>query len=170
MSTLPNKSDELEIFVKTRKIYRECRLMCFTETWLNQNISDSCVDLPGFTLIRSDRDAKASGKIKGGGLALFVNQRWCNPAHITVKERLCSPDIELLAVGMRPPLPPKRIRSYNNNPCVHSTQSNRWSSMWCHPWNCCQDTDRAPWSPDNNIRRLQSCYPLLPPDWIYPVC
>lgn len=60
------------------------------------------MDLPDFTLIRSDRDAQASGKKKGGGLALFVNQRWCNPAHITVKEKMYCPDIELLAVGMRP--------------------------------------------------------------------
>lgn len=59
--------------------------MCFTGTWLNQNISDSCVDLYSFTLIHLDRDAKAISKIKGGGLALFVNQRWSYPAHITVK-------------------------------------------------------------------------------------
>ena len=68
-NSLPNKSDELEILVKTQKVYRECCLLCFTETWLNQNISD----YPGFTLIWSDRDAQASAKKKGGGLALFVN-------------------------------------------------------------------------------------------------
>jgi len=31
-----------------------------------------------------------------------MNNRWCNPGHITVKERVCSPDIELLAVSLRP--------------------------------------------------------------------
>lgn len=72
-NSLPNKSDELEILVKTQKVYRECCLLCFTETWLNQNILDSSMDLPGFTLIWSDRDAQASAKKKGGGLALFVN-------------------------------------------------------------------------------------------------
>lgn len=50
--------------------------------FLNQNISVSSKDLPGFTLIQSDRDIQASGKKKGGGLALFVIQRWRNPAHI----------------------------------------------------------------------------------------
>ena len=109
VNSLPNKSDELEILVKTQKVYRECSLMCFTETWLNPNISDSCVELPGFTLIRMDRDTKASGKKKGGGLALFVNQRWCNPSHITLKVKMCCPDIELLAVGMRPYYVPREF-------------------------------------------------------------
>ena len=43
-----------------------------------------------------------SGKRKGGGLAVFVNDSWCNSGHITVKEQVCSKDIELLAVSMRP--------------------------------------------------------------------
>ena len=43
-----------------------------------------------------------SGKRKGGGLAVFVNDSWCNSGHITVKEQVCSKDIKLLAVSMRP--------------------------------------------------------------------
>ena len=30
-----------------------------------------------------------------------MSERWCNPRHVNMKERLCTPDIELLAVGMR---------------------------------------------------------------------
>ncbi|KAI4888527.1 hypothetical protein NFI96_008530 [Prochilodus magdalenae] len=52
--------------------------------------------------VRADRDCTESGKRKGGGLAVLVNNRWCSPGHITVKERICCPDIELLAVGLRP--------------------------------------------------------------------
>lgn len=48
----------------------------------------------------ADRDSAESGKRKGGGLAVLVNNRCCNPAHITIKERICSLDIELLAVGL----------------------------------------------------------------------
>ena len=33
---------------------------------------------------------------------MFVNNRWCNPGHITVKEQVCSKDIKLLAVSTRP--------------------------------------------------------------------
>ena len=31
-----------------------------------------------------------------------MNNRWCNPGHITAKDCICSPDIELLAVGLHP--------------------------------------------------------------------
>ena len=41
-----------------------------------------------------------NGKRKGGGLAVYVNNRWCSPGHITIKDHICSPDIELLAVGL----------------------------------------------------------------------
>ncbi|XP_044041003.1 uncharacterized protein LOC122870707 [Siniperca chuatsi] len=109
VNSLPNKSEELEALVKNQRAYRECSLMCFTETWLNNNIPDSCVDLPGFSMVRADRDARASGKNKGGGLVLFVNNRWCNPDHIIVKEKICCQDIELLAVGLRPYYVPREF-------------------------------------------------------------
>ena len=47
-------------------------------------------------------DHRLSGKKRGGGLALLVNIRWRHPSHITVKERICTPNIELLAVSLRP--------------------------------------------------------------------
>lgn len=42
-----------------------------------------------------------SGKSKGRGLTLFVKKRWCHPGHTVVEECIGSPDIELLAVGLR---------------------------------------------------------------------
>lgn len=76
--------------------------MYFTETWLNQDTPDSVVSLDRFTLVLADRKVAESGKRKGGGLCVFLNNRWCNPGHITVKEQLCSMDIELFAVSVRP--------------------------------------------------------------------
>ncbi len=76
--------------------------MCFTETWLKERTPDSVVVLDRFHLVRADRCSVETGKSKGGGLALFVNERWCCPGQITVKEKLFNKDIELLAVGMRP--------------------------------------------------------------------
>lgn len=32
---------------------------------------------------------------------LLVNNRWCHPGHVTVKDKICRQDIELLAVGLR---------------------------------------------------------------------
>lgn len=76
--------------------------MCFTEMWLNELTSDSLVTLDGFQLVRADRRATERGKRKGGGVAMFLNDRWCNPRHIIIKEQCCTGDIELLAVSIRP--------------------------------------------------------------------
>ena len=97
--SLTNKMDELGTFCKHMHEYQESCLMAYTETWLNENTPDSVVELPNFSLIRADRTID-SGKTRGGGICLYINQRWCN--NWTVKSQICSPDIELLAVGFRP--------------------------------------------------------------------
>ena len=35
-------------------------------------------------------------------MAVYVNKRWCNPGHITVKEQRCTKNIELLTISTRP--------------------------------------------------------------------
>ncbi len=67
-------------------------------TW---NTLDSLLELAGFTLVWVNR-GNQTGKKRGGGLAVFVNSKWCNPRHVTVKECICTPDIELMVVGLRP--------------------------------------------------------------------
>ena len=99
--SLANKADELAALARFEREYRDASLMIFTETWLTEQIPDSTVAVEGFSLIRADR-TEESGKKKGGGLAVFVSDRWCKPEHVTVKERICNRDIELLAVSMRP--------------------------------------------------------------------
>ncbi len=101
INSLTNKCDELEALVRNQRVYRECSLMCFSENWLTESMDDSCVDVPGFTAVRAAGGVRTSGNSKGGGLILYVNNRWCNPGHITVKDKICSQDVELLAVGLR---------------------------------------------------------------------
>jgi ribosome assembly protein 1 len=76
--SLANKTDELTALASGQCVYRECSLLCFTETWLHRNIPDCAIELAGFTLARADR-GRLSGKKKGGGLAVFVNTKWCKP-------------------------------------------------------------------------------------------
>ena len=109
--SLGNKMDELSALVKTQREYRECSLFCFSETWLHSHIPDSSVEVPGYSLVRGDRDCSKSRKKKGGGLALYVSERWCNPGLVSVKERFCTPDIELLTAGMRPYYLPREFTS-----------------------------------------------------------
>nr|XP_049609558.1 uncharacterized protein LOC125988413 [Syngnathus scovelli] len=101
VNSLSNKIDELTA-LNNQRTYRESSVLIFTETWLNHLVPDANVDLQGFTMVRADRDAKASGKRKGGGLVVYVNHRWCNPGHVSVKTVLCCRDLELLAVSSRP--------------------------------------------------------------------
>lgn len=106
--SLPGKMEELTALTRLQREYRECSLMCFTETWLNELSPDSHVSLDGFHIVRADRNAD-SGKRRGGGVAVFINERWCNPGHISVKERICTRDIELLAVSIRPYYLPREL-------------------------------------------------------------
>ena len=50
-----------------------------------------------------------SGKRKGEGLSVFVNDRWCKSGHITIKEQHCCRDIEVLAVSIRPYYLPREV-------------------------------------------------------------
>jgi len=72
---MSNKIDELAALVRNDKTFRECSLLCFTETSLTGNVVDANAELPGFHMVRADRDCKQSGKREGGGLALYVHIR-----------------------------------------------------------------------------------------------
>lgn len=58
----------------------QCSIVVFTETWPNPMIPDSHVTQDGFNLCWTDR-TKDSGERKGGGLAVFIKDRWCNSGH-----------------------------------------------------------------------------------------
>ncbi|KAI4877848.1 hypothetical protein NFI96_007782 [Prochilodus magdalenae] len=49
VNSLTNKTDELACLVKNQRLYRECSLFCFTETWLTTDTPDANVELPGFS-------------------------------------------------------------------------------------------------------------------------
>ncbi|KAF3708228.1 hypothetical protein EXN66_Car001402 [Channa argus] len=43
----------------------------------------------------SAKCGRIRGERKGGGLVVYINNMWCHTGHVTVKERVCCPDIEL---------------------------------------------------------------------------
>ncbi len=73
--------------------------MVFTETWLHPDIPSSLIELDGFSFIHSDRSLE-SGKTRGGGLCVFINDEWCR--QYTTRETICDPDVELLCLSLRP--------------------------------------------------------------------
>ena len=99
-----DKMDMLEGLTVSQREFREASLLCFTETWREQ-----CSPTVTYTSrVRQDRDRVASGKSAGGGVTTYVN-KYCNPGHISVKARICTPGVELLAIGLRPYYVPREF-------------------------------------------------------------
>ncbi len=99
--SLRNKTDELQANINHMYEYRTASILAFTETWLNENDSNDALHIDGFgSPIRLDRDSVLTGKHHGGGVCIYVNTHWCSS--VVVREELCNPDIELLAISVRP--------------------------------------------------------------------
>jgi len=101
MQSLRNKTDELEAYVKCMKEYRETCLLAFTETWLGDRDADEDLAITGFGRpIRLDRSSAITGKSTGGGVCFYINEQYCNT--VVVREKMCTPDLELLTISLRP--------------------------------------------------------------------
>lgn len=66
---------QLHAFLRKQRVYFECSLVCFTEALLSNITAGCCM-------------SDTSGKKKGGGLVLPVNNSWCTPGHFTVMEEI----------------------------------------------------------------------------------
>ena len=101
VQSLRNKTDELQANSNYLHEYRNACIMAFSETWLSSRDSDADLSISGFGApVRLDRDAESTGKSQGGGVCVYINQRWCS--NITVRESICTADIELLSISVRP--------------------------------------------------------------------
>ena len=92
--SLDTQLDELKLRMAARREIRDCCAYVFTETWLNDRIPDTAVQLDGFSLHRADRVTSLSGKTKGGGVCIYINTAWCKDAAIVSKH--CSERAEFL--------------------------------------------------------------------------
>ncbi|XP_062929151.1 uncharacterized protein LOC134359581 [Mobula hypostoma] len=70
-SSVGNKMDELTALARSQRTFRECSVMCFTETGLHEDIPDQNFSMEGFQTVRADRKCTESGKRKGVGGLLF---------------------------------------------------------------------------------------------------
>ncbi len=144
--SLRNKIDILQANVNFLPEYKNACLTALSETWLKQHDLQSDLDLNGFgEPVRLDRDPTVTGKSLGGGLCLFVNKNWCNS--VVVRESLCSPDIELLSVSLRPFYLPREF------PQLFVTL------VYIHPR---ANVDTATKSIVDTVHRLQSITPDAP--------
>ncbi len=97
--SLVNKMDESTSLTKSDSVFRDGSAMCFTETWLHNNIPDSIVSLAswcGWTEV-----AVRAARRKEGEFYLCEQQMVQPWTHYS--ERTCvQPRLELLAVSLCP--------------------------------------------------------------------
>ena len=98
VQSIRNKTDELAAKCKFYHEYRESAVIALSETWLQDKDANSTVEIENFTLTRSDR--RNIARQRGGGLAVYVNDRWCT--NVIIKESFCNDDIEYLVIACRP--------------------------------------------------------------------
>jgi ribosome assembly protein 1 len=81
VQSLENKLDELRSRLSYQRDIKNCNILCFTETGLNDDMNN--IPLAGFSVHLRDRTATSS-KTRGGGVCLFVNNSCCAMSNIKV--------------------------------------------------------------------------------------
>ena len=96
--SISNKVDEFAANCKFIMDYRESGFIAKMESWLQEKDDDGTVNIDEFSLVRGDK--KEVVKQRGGGVTVYVNDRWCT--QVNVKERLCSDNVKYLVISYRP--------------------------------------------------------------------
>ncbi|KAK1788612.1 hypothetical protein P4O66_002697 [Electrophorus voltai] len=76
-----------------------------------------------------DRTAD-SGKSRGSGVCVMVNNSWCNNANVATLASSCSPNLELLALKFRPFYLPREFTSVIINTVYIPPQANMDTALW----------------------------------------
>lgn len=105
--SLENKMDYLRLDLTSQRKVRDCNAIILTETWLNHTVPDNAIQVDGFTSFRADRSQVLSGKSRGGGVCIFINNNWCT--NVKVISSHCSEDIEFLIIKCRPTYLPREF-------------------------------------------------------------
>ena len=58
------------------------------------------MNIDGFSIFCADRTSD-SGKSKDGGLCVFVNEQWCHPNNIKIKQKSCTKNAKIFIMGFR---------------------------------------------------------------------
>ncbi len=96
--SLRNQIVELQVNVNHMHQYRTASILAFTEMCLNKNDDGDTLYIDGFgILLKLDRDNELTGKQCCSGVCFHVNTSWCST--IVARDKLCTSDVELLAVS-----------------------------------------------------------------------
>ena len=104
-----DKLDELRLLTSAPGAVRDADAIVVTETWLDSSIPDGAMLLDRRTLHRLDRDETATGKTRGGGVCIYVHQKYATDSR-TIHTHCCK-DLEVLMISCRPFYLPREISS-----------------------------------------------------------
>lgn len=113
--------------------------MVYTESWLQEDFPDSLIQVPGFTIVHMDRNYSSNKKQSGGGICTYINDAWCR--NYTIRNTMCSPDLELLCLSLRPFYLP---RDYGNIFICAVYIPPRRNASWLHHAAVCPLRPDAP--------------------------
>ena len=97
--SLNNKLEELSACTKHYSEYKLASCIAVSETWFKD--SSTGIDIDNYKCIRGDR-TDAACKDGGGGVCLYVNNRYCHPNNVYKTGHVCTPNVEILTVTLRP--------------------------------------------------------------------
>ena len=101
VQSLDNTLDEVRSRISYQRDIKNCNILCFTVSWLNDDMD---IQLAGYTLHRQDRTAQDEDE---GGLCIFVNNSWCTKSKEV--SRFCSPEVEYTVINCRPHYLPREF-------------------------------------------------------------
>lgn len=113
---LAKKVDEIQQIAQLNSV----GAICIPETWLSSSIPDSCVAIPGFSLIRKDRVNTI-----GGGVCIYLNQK----IPCKLLESCDQGVVESLWISMRPYSLPRQITSIVLGVIYHSTSNRKLENV-----------------------------------------
>jgi hypothetical protein len=119
---LDNKLDDLCSRLSYQRDIKNCNILCFTESGLNDDMDNK--QLAGFSMHWQDETA-ASGKTRDGGLCLFVNNSWCAKSNIKEFSTFCSPEVEYHD-KLKTTLFTKSVFIYIFRTCLFTTTNRCW--------------------------------------------
>ena len=126
---MDNKLDFIRLQQTTQREFKDCCVLVFTETWLNDNITDA-IQLDGLALFRADRSAALTGKTRGGGVCVYINTEWCKNSVLVTS--YCSPLVEFVIVRCRPFYLPREFHcAFLAAVCIPPARTPRRQSVNC---------------------------------------
>ena len=113
--SIRNKLDELHGLLNTKRLRNQSQLICITESWLSPDILTSRTELQGYEQFRNDRQPASSGKSCGGGILVYIDNKWSTNNNIIYNHT--DNHCEILTIKSRPHWLPREFSSIISVSC-----------------------------------------------------